>query len=287
MAEAGKVPVKESVGAALQFLRDEVRLSAMIAVGGGLFFTLAGVVSVLSPGLALLLPLVSTFVAALIYAALVGAALGGRGSERWLADGARVWAAMAVVAFFLLIVFVVLGIPGVIIFVAMIGSRYGTQLQEVSGDEAATLTLMQQILTENPAIVLGFVLAYGAIWLALTSRLYLAAPASVDQQRILTFETWSWTKGSMLRIMAARLMLLAPAYVLVSAVSYIIAAALGVNVLDPASVTALAQNNMAAYALFSFVTAALQLFLYRSLEAGLSSYLYQGLKPAAPHAPAG
>ncbi|MGE0595228.1 MAG: hypothetical protein AB7P07_02605 [Hyphomonadaceae bacterium] len=286
MADAGRVPVKESVGAALQFLRADLRTSATLAIVGGLLLTLTGVAATLSPALSMPLSLASTFVSAVIYAAFIGSALGAGGSQRWLPDGGRVWAAMAVVAFFLLIVFVVLGIPGVIIFAGMIAPRYGAELEQVSGDEAATLALMQRILTENPGVVLGFCLVYGAIWLMLTSRLYLSAPASVDQRRILTFETWSWTKGSMLRITVARLMLLAPAYVLVAAVSYILAAALGVDVLDPTSLVSLAQNNLPGFVAFSFLSASLQIFVYRSLEAGLSAYLYQGLKPADSAPPA-
>jgi len=129
-------------------------------------------------------------------------------------------------------------------------------------------------------------LFYGAVWMLLTSRLYLAAPASVDQRRVLSLETWAWTKGSVLRITAARLLLLAPANILVGAIGHLIGRALGMNTLDPASVAALAAANPAGYLVYILIAAFLSFALFSSLEAGLSSYLYRGLKPAgaAPNA---
>ena len=139
---------------------------------------------------------------------------------------------------------------------------------------------MERIASENPLMLLGFCLFYGLVWLALTSRLFLAAPASVDNKRILTFETWAWTKGNLLRIIGARIILLLPAYVLVSALSYILALALGVNMMDPTSIASFAERNAMLYGLLAFVSGFVQIGLYRSLEAGLSAYLYRGLKPA-------
>ena len=135
------------------------------------------------------------------------------------------------------------------------------------------------------ALLLTF-LFYAILWFALTSRLYLAAPASAEQGRILTFETWSWTKGQTLRITAARLMLLAPAYVLVSALSLLIGRAVGIDILNPMTAAEVAQANSLLYLGFVFVSGLINLALYTALEAGLSIYLYRGLKPADTPPPA-
>ncbi|MEJ0061229.1 MAG: hypothetical protein WDM79_17415 [Terricaulis sp.] len=122
-------------------------------------------------------------------------------------------------------------------------------------------------------------LVYILIWLFLSSRLFLAAPATIDNNRILTFETWKWTKGNMLRIAGARVVLLLPAYILVFALTALVGRGIGVNVFDPASSVAYAEASPAMFALFNGVSVFVSTLLYRALEAGLSSYLYQGLKP--------
>lgn len=283
MAQDGKVPVREVVGAALGFLRENAVVVAVAAgIGAGVMALLA-MLAANAPAVGILIGVASSLVSAFVYAALTGAALYGAGgvAQRLFADGGRVWASMVVIGFFLLIVFIVLLIPGFILLAVFLAPRYGTELQAVSGDEAGSVALMERIATENPLMLLGFALFYGLLWLALTSRLFLAAPASIDNKRILTFETWAWTKGNMMRIIGARIMLLLPAYILVSALSYILAMALGVNMMDPANVAAFAQRNSVLYALLAFVSGFVQIGLYRALEAGLSAYLYRGLKPAS------
>jgi hypothetical protein len=283
----GQVPVRESVGAALRFARENWRTIAIISAISAAVSTVLALVSGAAAALALPISAVSTVVAAATYAAFTSGCLNGFAGlqQRLAGDGIRVWAAMAVVAFFLLIVFVVLGIPGIIVFAIVIAPRYGAELQQVSGDQAATLALMQRIVAENPGMILAFLLFYGVLWLALTSRLYLSAPASIDAGRILTFETWSWTRGNMWRIVGARLLLLAPAYVIAAGASFLFAGAIGLNVNDPSSVAAFAREQMPLFLVFSLVSEFLRLALYLALEAGLSAYLYRGLKPVTATPP--
>ena len=204
----GRVPVRESVGAALRFVRETWQPIAVVSAIGAVVLTILSVLSTTVPALSLPVTIATTFANAFVYAAFISACLAGAPglAQRIGGDGMRVWGAMAVVGFFLLIVFVVLGIPGIIVFAVMVAGRYATELQAVQGDEAQMATLIQRIFTENPGILLGFLIFYGALWFALTSRLYLAAPASVDAKRILSFETWAWTKNNMLRILGARLL---------------------------------------------------------------------------------
>ena len=277
MAE-GKVPVRESVGAALRHVREQIGPIAAVAAAAALALTLINILSLSSPGLGLLLAVVPGLIASVAYASFTRGALSGAApfSGGLALDGLRLWASMLIVGFFLLIVIIV----GIVIFAILISPRYGEAIQQMQGDQVATMTLMERIVAENPGMILGFALAYGLIWMMLTSRLYLAAPATVEQNRILTFETWKWTKGNMWRIIGARAMLLFPAYVAVSAVAYLVAGGFGLNVMDPASIQSFAESNLPLYAVFNLATSWLQLALYSALEAGLSAYLYKGLKPA-------
>ena len=138
---------------------------------------------------------------------------------------------------------------------------------------------MLEFAEANPGALLAVTLFYCAVWLLLTSRLYLAAPASVEQGRILTFETWAWTKGSMLRITAARLMLLLPANILAFAIGYLAGRVVGVDAMNSGAMAETASSNPAGYLFYVLVATFITFVLYSSLEAGLSSYIYRGLKP--------
>lgn len=284
---AGNVPIFESVGAALRYVRENIRFIAIASAAGAAALTLLTGLNLAAPQVGLVTWVVGRAAEAIVYAAFLGAALLGSGAvrSRWLNDGMRVWAAMAIVGFFLFIVmFVAFMIAGVVMAAGPL-APYVNDLTAAGGDEAAVMAVMVRFAEENAVAVLLFTLFLGAIWMLLTSRLYLAAPASVDQQRILTFETWSWTKGAMLRITAARLLLLIPANLFVGAVGHLIGRLIGINTLDPATHAAAASANPAGYLAFVFATGVLALALYSALEAGLSTYLYRGLKPAEAQTP--
>ncbi len=274
-------PIQDTVGAALRFVRENVRFVATLAL-----ITAAGLTLLLAIGiytqLGLLTGAAALIARAFIYAALIGAALTGAESVRGRigADGWRVWAACAVVAFFMFIAMFVAFLPGMIVLGAGPLTPYVAELQVAGQDQAAVLEIMTRFAMENPIAVLLFFLFYSAIWLLLTSRLYLVAPASADQKRILTFETWRWTKGALFNITAARIMLLGPAYVLVNALDYVIATLPGVNMFDADAMVALAHSNPAAFFGYAFTTNFIGVLVYTSLEAGLSTQFYRALKPA-------
>lgn len=281
MAE-GAVPVRESVGAALRFVRENVRFIAITAAAFAGASTLVTSASLFFPGAALLTMVASGIIQAFCYAVLIGAALFGAQSvgARWRADGWRVWAAMVVIGFFLAIVLFVVTIPVSIVLAAGPLVPYVTDLQHAGSDQDAVLRVMMRFVENNPTTILAVALFYTVIWFLLTSRLYLAAPASVEAGRILTFETWKWTKGAMLRITWARLMLLAPAYILAGALGHLLGRVFGIDTLDPASISAAVSANPAGVLAFDLVRSFIVLALYAPLEAGLSAYLYRGLKPS-------
>jgi hypothetical protein len=142
---------------------------------------------------------------------------------------------MAIIGLFLFLVLLVGMFPGVMLLAMGPLAPYANELQAAGEDQAAAMAIMTRFMQENPLPILIFVIVYLGIWLLLTSRLYLAAPATVDRDRILSFDTWRWTKGNALRIAFARLMLLGPAYVLVMTLAFIVGQALGVDVLAPAA----------------------------------------------------
>jgi len=284
MSESGQVPVRESVGAALRFVRERWQFIAVAAAIGAVASTAIGAAQLAAPAAAIIFMVLSGLVQAGVYAALVSAAL-GLGTAGLINHAFRVWAAMVVIGFFLFIVVFVMTIPVAIALAAGPLAPYAEQLQAAGADETAVMTVMMRFAQENPGAMLSVMALYAVVWLGLTSRLYLAAPATVDQARILSFETWPWTKGALLRITATRFMLLAPAYILVSAIGYLIGRPFGIDGFDPSSVVAMAENNRAIFLAYALIQSFLTLGVYSALEAGLSAYLYKGLKPGDQAAP--
>ncbi len=281
MAEASKVPINESVGAALRFVRANVRFILLASLIGALAGTALSALSFAVPQLSLVALIGSGVVQALVYAAFTGAALYGAepARARFVSDGLRVWAAMAVIAFFFFIVFVVISIPVLIISAAGPMAPYVGDLQAAGEDQAAVLAVMMRFMEENAGTLLLVTLFYGAVWLLLTSRLFVAAPATIEARRVLAFDTWKLTKGAMWRICAARLMLLVPAYILVSALSHLAGRAVGIDTMNISAVAQAAAANSPAVLAYNFASSFMMLAAYLSMEAGLSAYLYKGLKP--------
>lgn len=288
MAEAGRVPVQQSVGVALRFVRENWRFLAVVSAIGACASALITAFTMVVPALGIFAALAQGIAQACVYGAFTAAALYGAAGvpQRWTADGWRVWGAMAIVFFFLLIVFTVITIPVLITLFAGPLSRYLSDLQAAGEDQAAVVAVMARFAEENPGVLLAVTLLYLGVWLLLTSRLYLAAPASVDQGRILVFDTWKWTKGAMLRIAGARLLLLLPANVLVGALGYIVGRLVGLDTLDMGAMAEAATANPTATLIYTTIASFFTFWLYSALEAGLSSYLYMGLKPETAPPPA-
>jgi hypothetical protein len=278
-----QVSVRDSVGAALRFVRENWRFIGVTAAAGAVATTIAGALALAVPLLGIFTSLASGFIQATTYAAFTGAMLFGVAGTRGrlTADGGRIWIAMAIIAFFMMLVMVVLTIPVFMTLAVGPMAPYRDDLAAAGQDRARVWAIMLQFAENNPGALLIAALFFFAVWFVLTSRLYIAAPASVDQQRILTFETWSWTKGATLRIIAARLMLLLPANIFVGALGYLIGQAVGVNTIDVVAATAAATANPVGFLIYVLISTFLTFALYSALEAGLSAAIYQRLKPPA------
>lgn len=267
------VSARESVGAALRFVREHWRLVGVVAALGAAVTAALIALSQSSPFVAIVADVANWLVQAVVFAAFVKAALGdARRLEP--GEGLRMFAAMVVVGFFLFLAFFVLMIPGAIVLIAGPMSPYLADMQAAGQDQTAMMRVMTRFAQENPAPLLAFFAFYGIIWFLLTSRLYLAAPATADAKRVRTFDTWGWTRGMTLKIAGARIMLLVPAFVLMAALTYLGARALGI---DPTSATQ--RPPLPLFTAYAGIDRILFFATYLALEAGLSTALYRALKP--------
>ena len=270
---AGQVSVRDCVGGALALAREHWRVVAIASAIGALATAALATAGVLSPVVAVVADVAGWLTQAFVYSVFLRAALSGKGTFD-TGVGLRVFAAMMVLGFFLFLVFFVLMIPGAMVLLMGPMAPYLHDLQQAGQDQAAMMQVMTRFAQANPTPLLAFMAFYGILWLLLTSRLYLAAPATADIKRVLTFDTWAWTRGQTLKIAGARIMLLAPAFVLMAAVTYLAARALGVDVNTGAN------TGAAWFAIYVAFDRLVFFAVYLALEAGLSVALYRVLKPA-------
>lgn len=279
MAADGKAPIMESAGHGVAFLRQHWRFAFLVAAIGAL----AQGLSLLLFGPGLMSLVVVLVVAAGAHAALLGAALHGEpgAAARLPGDTGRVGGAMAVVGFFMAI------ISFMIVYITMSVLLWPSreQVKAAGQDQAQLAEILNRAVESQPGLLFWAPIIGAAILFALTSRLYLAAPASVDQRRVVVFDSWRWTRGNMLRVAAARLLLLAPGLILVFALQTLIAVAFGMPGGDAAALARLAEGSPGRFAIFFAAASFVQIALYSPLEAGLSAYLYRGLRPEATPAP--
>jgi hypothetical protein len=280
---AGKAPILESVGAAIRLWRAALPHVWGTAVLGGALLAAVQVAAIRfagdSVGGPFMTLVVGGAIGSFVYATLLHPPLEiAEDGARRIGDGLRVYASMAVIGFFLTLIFFV-GLMGASMILGAAFAPYAAEFEAARNNEAETLALAERFAQENPALIALLALVFAAAWLALTSRLYLAAPATVADQRVRTFETWNWTKDNMLRICAARLLLLVPAGIVASLLQAAIGAALGIAPLDPFAGARVLQADPTRYLLYFIPAQIISLLLYRGLEAGLSAYLYKGLKP--------
>lgn len=265
--------VQDSVGTAMHFVRSNWQNIVIIAVIGALATTTVQMVGGLAPNLPFLTIAAVLLLNALIYAVFIGLALRGQPLRFIWTQGVRLFAAMAVIGFFLCIVAFVLAMVGGVI---LLSGPYASYLQEVShasSDQAAVNQILMRMWIQNPWPIVLLGAFYFAVWFYLTTRLYLAAPATIDRGRILTFETWAWTKNAALKVAGARAMLVGPAFVLSFALTYLIGRAAGIDLFNaPAS----APQPAAAFA-YAIITAFINYFVSDAISAGLSTALYRDL----------
>jgi hypothetical protein len=275
---AGNVPIFESVGAALRYVRENGRF--VLTVGAAAAIA-QGVVLLLGANLLWIIVVLTASVFA--YTALIARALNlpAAPDRNLIGHAARVGAAMAIVGLLLIMLFIGLMFLGV----AVLTAPYQEEIKAAAENQAALNEIMSRALTSRPEVMSWTTALAAVLVFAITTRFYLSAPATADQRQITVFDSWRATRGNFLRIAGARLLLLGPAFVFVSALQTLLAYAFGMPAGDPIALVAQSRTNPIGFAVFYTLSFFLQVTLYSALEAGLSSYLYRGLKPAEAQAP--
>lgn len=268
------LPIRDSVGAALRFVRENIRLVLLAAAMAALT---QGVIALLGVSLVWIVAVVAG--TSLAYAAYLSAALGTPPSAGLLGNAGRLAGAMAMVGFFLAMVFFV------VTFFAMTTAiaPYQAQVQAAGEDEAAVRAIMETAIANNGDVMRMSMLFGALLVFALTTRFYVVGPATLDRKRITVFESWRMTRGNFLRIAGARLLLLAPAFILAWALQNVIARIVGAPAGDAIQAIQYSQANPVGFAVFYTVSLFVQLAVVSSLDAGLSANIYRRLKAA--HAP--
>lgn len=272
-APPGKVPIVQSAGEAVRFLREHWRLALSVGVAVGL----AQGATMIAVGPTLVGLLALGLIAAMAHAAYLQRATGVGASAPLALDGMRVFAAMSAVAAILFVVGFAVAYGAMVALIA----PYADEAQTIAeaDNQEQMMALLNRAVEAQPHVLYAALGIGGVLALLLTSRLYLAAAATVERKRIVVVESWRLTKGNMMRICAARLVVLAPAMVIAGAVQSLMGVAFGLNVGDAAALAGQAQAAPVLFAAFYGAAGAVQVALVGALEAGLAAYLYKGLKP--------
>ncbi|MEM6627923.1 MAG: hypothetical protein AAF719_14595 [Pseudomonadota bacterium] len=276
---AGKVPVLESAAEAWRFARDNWMrfLPAMGILALGFAYYQSEITGwTTTPdwgGLALV---------GFVYfiASVVAMCAFLRGSTRGeVGDGPGLNFAMDELRYIAVIVglSLVIGIVGFfvmflfsIVFVGM-AARSGVDFEAIGNDQAAMTEAFIAVMQSGGGLTIGVLgLLIGCLYLWFSVRMSLFLPATIGEQRMMIFQTWSWTKGNFWPILGAVLLTLVP----VALIGGIIVGFIEIAIVGDEPYRASALTRFLAYLPNGALTAFTSL-----LWAGLVGRLYQGLRP--------
>lgn len=120
------------------------------------------------------------------------------------------------------------------------------------------------------------VLIVFVLWIS--ARLVLAYPATVAEGRMRIFDTWAWTKGAALAVIACLLLTALGGLGLM----WVVSQPIGLVLQMVFGAQSLATPGSPANWIFSFVSAVLASFFYAPAYAAMTTYLYRGLRPQTP-----
>jgi hypothetical protein len=276
---AGKLSVRDAVGSALRFVREQWRVVLFVAGAAAFVQTLA----LLAFGAGFVWLVVLAAVSATAFAVLTRVALFGQKdvAAKVAGDAVRV----AVVAGAIGSIVAILSITLLYVAMSVLIGPYADQVRAAGQNQAALTAIMQHASDSQPGVLLWTLGAWVVISFFLTSHFFLAVPDSVASRRIMIFRGWRWTSSHLLRVAGARILLLLPALVLTGAIQSIGGMALGFTTGDLNALSSQARGNPALFAAFYGFSLFVQLALYSALEAGLSVALYRALKPGEVSVP--
>jgi len=269
---SGKVPIIETVRFGFKHLRETAQPSALAAALTGVPVALCVWAAernannfFLAIGLSLLGGLLQLPFAAAHYR------VSTRGEPLRLAfggDEARLVGASVALGFFNAIVIVIGGFLTLILMIALL---IGAGL-DLPQDQGATPEEFSAALGPRGFAIAGLTvlpLLLGLLWISM--RLLLVGAATIGERRMLVFETWSWTKGNALRLLAAVALLIVPLLLAAQLITF------GAETLAGGSPEEPAPAPLAIAAAYVGVFASL--FLLTGPLAGQAGYFYRGLKP--------
>lgn len=284
---AGKVPIIECVRSAWVFLFEHWQkflpaalVTAAIAQIGLILGVLTASPGAASPSmlqtflgdLMVMLPAGIAglmFTAAVLRKAVRDEFIGPTGVAFGADEVRLLGAAVAMMCMFLPLVALLFIVLSVVVF-----SRIATSdaaLQALLADPEALNAAITAALGEGGSIALSlFILVVCALFIVMAARLYMINSATIGERRIVLLQTWSWSRGNVLRIIAAMILTVLPVMMIdnliVSIFTSMLAPAEGAG-------TSLPLLLLAGFSI-SFVTAMTSIPVVV-----LGAVLYKGLRP--------
>ena len=222
---------------------------------------------------------VSVSCAALVLRIALGGEIKGLAGLQFGLDEARLMSAQAMFVVLILFLGLILSfIGGVLLLIAM--STQVPDLTAVENDPVALQAVIEQYFATPGGAVTALVLIAltGLPLLYIAARLVTFPAATLQRKRIMIFETWSWTKGSVLSVMAAMLLTLAPLWVLNWVGMWVASAVTGL----PMVFVGLSTGEIVLNPMMGFVhgfIAGIFNIPITIAAAGLSAFMYQGFEP--------
>ncbi len=140
------------------------------------------------------------------------------------------------------------------------------QLEALMADEAAMSKAIADALSTPTGVMIQLLgVVFLAVLIIVSARLIMVNAAAIGEGRIVFFQTWSWSKGNVFRIIAAMILTALPVWLLNLVIGSIIAE------------TGAAQNLIAAVVVDSAISIIAVLGSIPSIALG--AQLYKGLRP--------
>jgi hypothetical protein len=283
---AGKLPIITCVRDAWLFLRDNLRIFVPAAAAMALVSQVGFLLAAISEGgagaqsafggslgnLAVAMPAVLgslVFASAVLRKAVRNEFTGPLG----LSFGADELRLLAIVAAYACMI-IPLATLVFMIVTATVLSRLAATPDDLAvlleDPQALNAALTQALGPGGTAAFLLLIMLVFAAAIYLFTRLFMVNAATIGERRIVMFQSWSWSRGNILRMFAAIMLTWLPAYVIDSLVVEI-----GVAILHP--ITAEGNAGFLLIAFNAAVTFVAAIVGIPSIV--LSAILYRGLRP--------
>ncbi len=197
---AGIVAVVSQVGPLVAYLTAPAATQTQSALQAGL-----GNFLILAPG-----ALISVLFTAAILRKAVRDEFHGPTGLAFGADEVRLLgASLAMMCLFVPLITLLVVVLFITVFSKIATSE--AALETLLADPEALNQAILEALGENGATAMSlFILIMFAIFVYLSARLYMINAAAIGEKRIVLFQTWSWSRGNILRLIGAMILTVLP-----------------------------------------------------------------------------